>query len=133
VIYVTFLVPLRNSATQMTYFDKATYATDESVQVGRLHCLQEGWDNAMISFMQSGGFSPSKLVPQVAVPTLVVWGRQDGVLNGQEFAPKFIATIPKSRLQWIDECGHVPHLEQANILVSMLHDFVSFHFLSLTL
>ena len=67
-------IPLRSSANQMSYFDKETFATDEAVTVGRLHCLQEGWSDALVNFMQSGGFSPSQLVPQVQVPSLVLVG-----------------------------------------------------------
>ena len=46
------------------------------------------------------------------MPSLVVWGRQDEILQGEEFASKFIDTLPDGELQWIEECGHVPHLEQ---------------------
>lgn len=105
-------IPLRSSANQMSYYDKETFATDEAVTVGRLHCLQEGWSDALVNFMQSGGFSPSQLVPQVAVPSLILWGRQDGILDGMEFAPKFVETLQNAELRWIEESGHVPHLEQ---------------------
>ena len=40
------------------------------------------------SFMQSGGFSPSSKVSKIASPSLVLWGRQDGILDGTEFANK---------------------------------------------
>ncbi len=40
------------------------------------------------SFMQSGGFSPSSKVPKINSPALVLWGRQDGILDGTEFANK---------------------------------------------
>ena len=33
---------LRDSANEMSYFDPDTYATDDALQVGRLHCLREG-------------------------------------------------------------------------------------------
>lgn len=105
-------VPLRNSANQMSYYDKATYATAEAVTVGRMHCLRDGWNEALVDFMKSGGFSPSKLVPQVNVPALVLWGRQDTILDGVEFAPKFVKALPSATLRWIEESGHVPHLEQ---------------------
>ena len=81
-------VPLRNSANQMSYFDKETFATEEAQVIGRLHCLREGWEDAMVSFMQSGGFSPSMKVPTISSPTLILWGRQDGILDGNEFANK---------------------------------------------
>lgn len=105
-------IPLRSSANQMSYYNKEAFATDEAVTVGRLHCLQKGWSDALVNFMQSGGFSPSKLVPLVSAPSLILWGRQDGILDGNEFAPKFLETLQNAELKWIEESGHVPHLEQ---------------------
>jgi len=110
-------VALRSLANQMSYFDKETFATDEAVVVGRMHCLRDGWSDALVSFMQSGGFSPSQKVPTIQAPSLVLWGRQDGILDGSEFAPKFLEALPNARLQWIEECGHVPHLEQPDVTV----------------
>jgi pimeloyl-ACP methyl ester carboxylesterase len=117
-------VPLRSSANQMSYHDKDRYATDEAVTIGRLHCLRDGWKDALISFMQSGGFSPSSKVPAVAKPSLVLWGRQDEILDGEEFANKFIETLPDAQLQWIEECGHVPHLEQPDVTADAVAAFV---------
>jgi pimeloyl-ACP methyl ester carboxylesterase len=118
-------IPLRSSANQMSYFDKNQYATDQAVTIGRLHCLREGWSDAMVNFMQSGGFSPSKLVPQVRVPTLVLWGREDGILDGKEYALRFTELIPNSKLEWLEECGHVPHLEQPECVESSWFDSLS--------
>ena len=81
-------IPLRSSANQMSYFDKETFATDEAVTIGRLHCLRDGWQDALVNFMLSGGFSPSAKVATIQAPSLVLWGRQDGILDGTEFAPK---------------------------------------------
>jgi pimeloyl-ACP methyl ester carboxylesterase len=118
-------VPLRSSANQMSYFDKETYATDDAVRVGRLHCLQDGWSNALVSFMQSGGFSPSAKVPTIQAPSLVLWGRQDGILDGSEFANKFVDQLPNAQLRWIEECGHVPHLEQPDQTADAMQEFLS--------
>lgn len=38
--------------------------------------------------MLSGGFSPSAKVATIEAPSLVLWGREDGILDGREFAPK---------------------------------------------
>jgi pimeloyl-ACP methyl ester carboxylesterase len=116
--------PLRSSANQMSYYDKKTYATDEAVVVGRVHCLRDGWSDALVSFMQSGGFSPSSKVPTIRAPSLILWGRQDGILDGAEFAPKFLESLPDARLQWIEECGHVPHLEQPDETADAILDFL---------
>ena len=118
-------VPLRSSANQMSYFDKETFATDEAVVVGRLHCLRDGWSEALVSFMQSGGFAPSTKVPTITAPSLVLWGRQDGILDGTEFANKFVETLGgETQLQWIEECGHVPHLEKPDETADAIAAFV---------
>eukprot|EP00529_Nitzschia_sp_RCC80_P011611 CAMPEP_0113440504 /NCGR_PEP_ID=MMETSP0014_2-20120614/593_1 /TAXON_ID=2857 /ORGANISM="Nitzschia sp." /LENGTH=621 /DNA_ID=CAMNT_0000331303 /DNA_START=63 /DNA_END=1930 /DNA_ORIENTATION=+ /assembly_acc=CAM_ASM_000159 len=124
---VAFLksVPLRNSANQMSYYDVDTYATEEAQMIGRLHCLRPGWSDAMVNFMQSGGFKPSSKVSQITSPSLVLWGREDGILDGAEFANKFVETLPDADLTWIEECGHVPHLEQPDRTCSAIVDFLS--------
>ena len=120
-------VPLRSSANQMSYFDKETFATDDAVVIGRLHCVQQGdkWNDAMVSFMKSGGFKPSTKVPTIEAPSLVLWGRQDGILDGEEFANKFIETLPNAELKWIEECGHVPHLEKAEETAQLMEEFLA--------
>mmetsp|Transcript_28027 Transcript_28027/g.39602 ORF Transcript_28027/g.39602 Transcript_28027/m.39602 type:complete len:384 (+) Transcript_28027:199-1350(+) len=118
-------VPLRSSANQMSYFDKETYATEDALKIGRLHCLRDGWNDALVGFMQSGGFSPSKKVPTIQAPALVLWGRQDGILDGEEFANKFVQTLPNAKLQWIEECGHVPHLEQPENTAEVILEFLT--------
>mmetsp|Transcript_27508 Transcript_27508/g.50078 ORF Transcript_27508/g.50078 Transcript_27508/m.50078 type:complete len:412 (-) Transcript_27508:96-1331(-) len=117
-------VPLRDSANQMSYYDPSTYATEDALKVGRMHCLRDGWEDGMLSFMQSGGFRPKEKVPLIDVPTLVLWGRQDGILDGEEFANKFVNGMPNARLEWIEECGHVPHLEQPELTAKSIEAFL---------
>jgi pimeloyl-ACP methyl ester carboxylesterase len=124
-IQVLKSTPLRESANQMSYFDPKTYATTDALNVGRLHCLREGWDEGMLSFMQSGGFRPAQKVSQISVPSLVLWGRQDGILEGKEFANKFIETMPEAELKWVEECGHVPHLEKPVETAGFIYEFLS--------
>mmetsp|Transcript_22976 Transcript_22976/g.32157 ORF Transcript_22976/g.32157 Transcript_22976/m.32157 type:complete len:395 (+) Transcript_22976:133-1317(+) len=116
--------PLRSSANQMSYFDTEKYATEDAIKIGRLHCVREGWDDALVSFMLSGGFSPSKKVATIEAPSLVMWGRQDGILDGEEFANKFVETLLNASLRWIEECGHVPHLEQPSETADVISDFL---------
>jgi pimeloyl-ACP methyl ester carboxylesterase len=117
-------ISLRQSANRMSYYDVETYATEDAQKIGRLHCLREGWEDGMLSFMQSGGFRPKEKVAKIDVPTLVLWGRQDGILDGKEFANKFIDTMPNAQLRWIEECGHVPHLEQPEVTAQYIAEFL---------
>ncbi|KAG7360297.1 alpha/beta hydrolase fold [Nitzschia inconspicua] len=118
-------VPLRNMANKMSYYDVGQFATEEAQVIGRLHCLRDGWSGAMVSFMQSGGFSPSSKISKVTAPALVLWGRQDGILDGKEFANKFVEELPNAQLQWIEECGHVPHLEQPEETAAAIASFLT--------
>jgi len=115
--------PLRESANQMSYFDKEQFATEDALKVGRMHCLRDGWEEGMLSFMQSGGFRPKEKVGLVDVPSLVIWGRDDGILE-KEFAQKFVDTMPDAQLQWIERCGHVPHLEQPELTAKYIAEFL---------
>ncbi len=117
-------VPLRNLANVMSYYDKETFATEDALKVGRLHVLREGWEDALVSFMLDGGFFPSTKVAQITAPTLILWGRQDKILE-IEFPQKFLDTLPDAQLQWVSECGHVPHLEQAAVTAEKIVQFLT--------
>lgn len=80
------------------------------MNIGRLHCFVDGWDKASIAFLKSGGFVVSNKVPQVNKETLVMWGRQDRILEPST-ATRFEETLPRCTLRWLENAGHVPHLE----------------------
>jgi pimeloyl-ACP methyl ester carboxylesterase len=46
-------------------------------------------------------------------PTLIVWGREDKLIP-LNFAERFHKQITGSRLEVIDDCGHMPHVECAD-------------------
>ena len=46
-------------------------------------------------------------------PTLIVWGREDKLIP-LNFADRFHKEITGSRLEVIDDCGHMPHVECAD-------------------
>ena len=102
--------PLRSYASYLSYTDQRL-ATDDALRIGALHCNSPSWERASINFLKSGGFVISDKVPRVSQDTLVVWGRDDRVLEPST-AARFKSTLPKCTLTWIEECGHVPHLEK---------------------
>lgn len=104
--------PLRMFANYIAYADKS-FATWDAMLVGRLHCFVETWEDASVSFLKSGGFIVSEKVSRVQQETLVLWGRKDEILEPST-AERFQATLPRNQLQWIEDCGHVPHLEKAS-------------------
>lgn len=104
-------VPLRQAANKMAYFDKARFATQDAMRVGRLHTHLPGWTDANIAFMRSGGYAISSKIAEIQQDVLVMWGRNDEILE-PSYAERFQSTLPRSTLVWAERCGHCAHLEQ---------------------
>ena len=64
------------------------------------------------------------LLPEIAVPTLVVWGENDRVLSFRH-ASTYSGLITGSRLVAVPECGHMPHVEQQQVTAQALLEFVA--------
>ena len=62
-------------------------------------------------------------VPRIQVPTLVLWGRNDGLDNVKN-AYWLYNEIPDAQLYVIERCGHQPHLEKP-----VFYDFAVLRFL----
>lgn len=67
---------------------------------------------SMIESITRGEDFLDNRVKTIKHPTLVVWGRQDG-LTPLADGERFKKEIPNSTLLVIDECGHVPQFEKA--------------------
>jgi pimeloyl-ACP methyl ester carboxylesterase len=59
----------------------------------------------------------------IACPTLVVWGRQDGIatLAHQE---EIVAGIPAARLEIVEDCGHLATLEKPRTVTGLLTEWL---------
>ena len=60
---------------------------------------------------------------QIAVPTLVLWGKDDRI-TPPEVAERFAAMIPSAELVFIANCGHAPMLEQPTVFNAVLEDWL---------
>ncbi|WP_069790639.1 alpha/beta fold hydrolase [Cyanobacterium sp. IPPAS B-1200] len=114
---------VRQSISETAYCDR-TYANPDALICAALHLECENWNKALISFTKSGGYgSFASNLPDIKAETLVIWGKNDKIL-GTKPAHKFAQMIPHSKLIWIDNCGHVPHLEKAAITAQHILDFL---------
>lgn len=59
-----------------------------------------------------------------AMPTLILWGRQDPIIP-MAHALATHAAIPHSRLEIFDDAGHFLHCEQPDRFVAVLDDFIA--------
>ncbi len=102
---------VRQSISERAYFDPRL-ASPDAATCANLHLAEPGWAQALISFTQNGGYrSYKRQLHRIQAPTIILWGRGDRIL-GTGDALHFHRTIPQSKLVWIENCGHVPHLEQ---------------------
>jgi pimeloyl-ACP methyl ester carboxylesterase len=105
---------VRLNISRGAYFDKSFASLDAQI-CAALHLQCQNWDRALIAFTKSGGYgSFINKITDITQPTLIIWGKQDKIL-GIKDATKFDRLIPNSKLVWIDNCGHVPHLEKPDI------------------
>jgi pimeloyl-ACP methyl ester carboxylesterase len=114
---------VRQSVSEKAYFDPA-FATVDAQRCAALHLEMPNWREALIAFTRSGGYGYLlDRLPEIQQETLILWGKQDRIL-GIKAAQLFLDNLPKARLEWIDDCGHVPHLEQAKITAKSILDFI---------
>lgn len=67
----------------------------------------DGWADASLQYMSSGGFAVSAKVPSINQETLVLWGRQDKILDPKLYAERYASIRVElnkclSRPDWIE-------------------------------
>ncbi|MDJ0556692.1 MAG: alpha/beta hydrolase [Microcoleaceae cyanobacterium MO_207.B10] len=114
---------VRENISRAAYFDKSFASSDANI-CARLHLEMPRWNKALISFTKSGGYGNFKdKLPSLKQQTLILWGENDKIL-GTGDAGKLQEAIPNSQLIWIPNCGHVPHLEKAEVTADYILDFI---------
>ncbi len=94
----------------------------ESLRCAALHLEMVGWHEAMKSFTKSGGYwDLAPRISQISHKTLILWGDRDEEI-GTADAEKFQRDIVRSQLIWL-KCGHVPQLEQPEIIAAQIKLF----------
>jgi pimeloyl-ACP methyl ester carboxylesterase len=59
----------------------------------------------------------------VSQPALLIWGRQDRV-SRLEFGQRLVGELRTAKLVVLDRCGHIPMLEQPNLTLGALREFL---------
>lgn len=114
---------VRQNISKTAYFDK-NFASEDAALCAALHLEMPGWNQALIAFTKSGGYrSFVDKLHHLTQPTLILWGENDRIL-GIKDAAKFEKAISGSKLIWIKNCGHVPHLEQPEITAKHILEFL---------
>ncbi|MEL6930209.1 MAG: alpha/beta hydrolase [Cyanobacteria bacterium J06600_6] len=114
---------IRQSISRAAYFDRS-FASADAQTCAALHLKTPNWNKSLIAFTKSGGYgSFIDRISDIQQPTLIIWGRQDKIL-GTKDAVKFERAIPQNNLVWIDNCGHVPHLEKPDLTATEIFNWL---------
>ena len=83
----------------------------------RLAAVKFGWEPRL--------FNPDleKWLHRIAVPTHVVWGREDQILPSA-YARLWGERVPGARVSIIEACGHSPHVEQSDLVTDKIVTFL---------
>lgn len=113
---------VRRKVSQQAYFDPS-FASPDALLCAALHLKLPQWHQAIISFTKSGGYNfLADKIAAIDKPTLILWGDADRIV-GTKDAEKFQHAIAGSKLVWIKNCGHVPHLEQPQKTAAQILEF----------
>jgi pimeloyl-ACP methyl ester carboxylesterase len=65
----------------------------------------------------------SRRLHRITAPTLVIWGADDALISSS-YASEFGTRISGSRVEIIDDCGHVPHVEKPDETFALVAPFL---------
>jgi pimeloyl-ACP methyl ester carboxylesterase len=117
---------VRHNISRAAYYDKRL-ANQDALLCTALHLQCPGWSQALIAFTKSGGYgSLAQQLSSIEQPTLILWGDNDKIL-GTKDALRFEQLLPSSQLIWIEQCGHVPHLEKPDLTAERISNCIKFN------
>jgi pimeloyl-ACP methyl ester carboxylesterase len=85
--------------------------------------LQMDRRTSLESAASSGDATINPTMARLTQPTLVVGARQDRIMPPAG-TPEVARLIPGSRLVWLEECGHLPMIEQPTRYHQTVRSFV---------
>ena len=65
-----------------------------------------------------------KWLHRVKLPALVIWGDDDRIMP-PAYAALWRERLPQARLVVVEGCGHLPHVEQAEVVARHIHAFLA--------
>ena len=115
---------MKQLATKV-FFNKM-FATDALIDQLLAQRMSAGDGYTINSLIESVGRREDFLdgqLSKIKVPTLIVWGREDGLVTLSE-GERLKRDIANSKLVVLDQCGHFPQLEKAAEFNAALLEFL---------
>ena len=87
-------------------------------QIASFHVKVPGWKQSLASFAKSGGVAGCG-IPVPKKPIHVIWGSNDRILSKkQKEGAK--ALLRNNQYEEIDNCGHLPHIDQPKTIANII-------------
>jgi pimeloyl-ACP methyl ester carboxylesterase len=93
------------------YYNPEIVSEDE-IKIKNRIWNKEGNLPAFFQIAQNDKFPDEKMIAEVSVPTLVIWGKQDKIID-VKYAAYFDRDIRDCDVVIYDSCGHMPIVEKA--------------------
>ena len=101
--------------SKLVFYNQAVFGSDAAIDQGLAFRINAGDGytiNSMVASIIRGEDFLDARVKNIKEPTLIVWGRQDGLVPLSD-GERFKREIANSNLIVFDQCGHVPNVEKA--------------------
>ncbi len=94
------------------FYDPSKHMREADIDRAHRELSQRSGARAMVKLSRSARRDHlGARVPEIAAPTLLIWGRND-IVTPPEAADQFMQSLPDARIVWFDECGHTPMIER---------------------
>jgi pimeloyl-ACP methyl ester carboxylesterase len=100
----------------LIFFNKQLFTTDAAIDLLLTQRISAGDGYTIQSLIESLARREDLLdnrLGAIKQPTLLIWGRDDGLTPLAQFGERFKKEIAGSQLIVFDQCGHVPQVERA--------------------
>lgn len=113
------LPKVRRGLCRTAFADPDGSVGPAELEIASLHLATPGWGEALGRFARSGGFAGCG-DPLPSQPLRVLWGANDRILRAPQ--KRAALALLGERVQELDDCGHLPHIDQAQQVAATWRD-----------
>lgn len=124
-LFTAFFAQQPELRYEQIYFEPDAHVTQEHIDIMKRGLQWQGVKRAALQAARDQLLEETeKNYPNIAHPTLLVWGEQDQVAD-PFYAGRLQSDLGNSRLVTVPRCGHVPQMERPHLFVSHVIDFLA--------
>ncbi len=114
--------------TDLSYHDPSRFRLDPATFHDRQKAIMGANRQAIAVYGGQNMTDPTLAgrLAHVAIPTLVLWGQSDRVVD-PDYGQAYAAAIPGARYQPLQQTGHLPQIETPALALAAIWDFADQH------